>query len=95
MSDVQIENHEAEHRYEAKVDGELAGFAEYRLENERNLVVFTHTVVDDAFEGQGVGSSLVRDALADVRGRGAKVVAECSFVKSWIKRHPDHQDLLA
>ena len=58
MSDVQTTDNPEQQRYEARVDGELAGFAEYQLDGDR--VVFTHTEVDDAFEGQGVGSALAR-----------------------------------
>ena len=48
-------------RYEVTVDGELAGFAQYRdVEGRR---VFTHTEVFDAFEGKGVGSALAAGAL--------------------------------
>lgn len=94
MTDVQTTRNESEQRYEARVDGELAGFAAYQPGDD-GAVVFTHTEVDDAYEGQGVGSSLVRDALDDVREKGGKVVAQCQFVKEWIERHPDHQDLLA
>ena len=80
-------------RYEVTVDGALAGFAEYRREND--VVTFTHTEVDDAFEGQGVGSALVRGALDDVRAAGSPVRATCPFVRRWIEKHPDYQDLLA
>jgi uncharacterized protein len=39
-------------------------FAEYQLTND--LIVFTHTAVDAAYEGQGIGSALARAALDDV-----------------------------
>jgi uncharacterized protein len=94
MTDVQTTRNESEQRYEARVGDELAGFAAYQS-GEDGVVVFTHTEVDDSYEGQGVGSSLVRDALDDVRSKGGKVVAQCEFVKEWIERHPDQQDLLA
>jgi predicted GNAT family acetyltransferase len=93
MPDVQVTNNEAEHRYEARVDGRLAGSAYYDAADD--LIVFTHTEVDDAYEGQGVGSSLARAALDDVRADGRRsVVARCSFIKGWIDKHPDYQDLL-
>jgi hypothetical protein len=93
MVDVAVTNNEAEKRYEARVDGELAGSAYYDAADD--LIVFTHTEVDDAFEGQGVGSALARGALDDVRADGRRqVVARCPFVKGWIDRHPDYQDLL-
>jgi predicted GNAT family acetyltransferase len=50
--------------------------------------------VDDAFEGQGVGSDLVPGALDDVRSRGGTVVPLCSFVRSWIERHEGYEDLV-
>ena len=93
MSDVDVTLNEAEKRYEARVGGELAGAAYYDAADD--LIVFTHTEVDDAFEGQGVGSALARGALDDVRADGRrKVIARCPFIKGWIDRHPDYQDLL-
>ncbi len=80
-------------RFEATVDGELAGFAEYRREN--GVITFTHTQVDDAFEGQGVGSTLVRGALDDARAAGLVVRPLCPFVRAYVDRHPEYQDLLA
>ncbi len=93
MSDVQVTLNEDEKRYEVRVDGELAGAAYFDAADD--LIVFTHTEVDDAYEGQGVGSALAREALDDVRSDGRrKVVARCPFIKAWIDRHPDYQDLL-
>lgn len=79
-------------RYEARDGDSVAGFAEYQL--AQRLVVFTHTLVEPAYEGQGVGGRLVRAALDDVRGKGLHVLALCPFVKSWIVSHPDYQDLV-
>ena len=85
---------EPEHRYEAHVDGELAGFAVFRMRGDR--IVFTHTEVDDRFEGQGVGSKLARHSLDDVRERGSlRVVPQCPFIRSWIEKHPDYADLVS
>lgn len=80
-------------RYEAHVDGELAGFAVYQLTDE--LVVFTHTEVLPEFEGAGVGSALARFALDDVRDAGErKVMPLCPFIKGWIQRHRDYVPLV-
>jgi len=57
--------------------------------------VFVHTEVDPDAGQDGLGSTLVRAALDDVRGRGGSVVAQCSFVRGWIQRHPDYADLVA
>ena len=80
-------------RFEATVDGEHAGYAYYRREN--GVVTFTHTEVEDAYEGQGVGSQLVARALEVVRTAGEVVRPECPFVRAYMERHPDTHDLLS
>ncbi|GAA1975707.1 GNAT family N-acetyltransferase [Nocardioides panacihumi] len=93
MSDVEVRDNPAENRYEAWLDGELAGIAVYG--RSEHAIVFLHTEVDDKFEGKGVGSALARGALDDVRAEGQRdVVPLCPFIKAWIDKHPDYQDLL-
>ena len=94
MSDQQVTvRDDAEQSRFEVVDesGVVAGFAAYRRYPDR--IVFTHTVVDDAFEGRGVGSTLVRAALDAVRDEGLRVVPQCPFVRSYIERHPEYADL--
>ena len=56
----------------------------------------THAEVDPSREGRGLGSTLVRGALDDVRARGLKVRPDCPFVADYIARHADDVgDLLA
>jgi predicted GNAT family acetyltransferase len=93
MADITVARNDERQRYEAMVDGTVAGSALFR--SKPGVTNFYHTEVDPAFEGKGVGSVLARRALDDVRARGEKVVADCPFIAGWIKRHPDYQDLLA
>ncbi|MFC5186196.1 GNAT family N-acetyltransferase [Actinomadura harenae] len=93
MSKVVTDNRE-QSRYEITVDGTLAGFAEYALRANGGIVVFVHTEIFPEYEGQGVGSALARGALDDVRGGGRTVVPLCPFIKGWIEKHPDYQDLV-
>jgi hypothetical protein len=74
-------------RYEARVDGELAGFAQYRVEGRR-ITIF-HAEVDPAFEGRGVGSQLAKEALDDVGRQGLELVPRCPFIAAYVRRHPD------
>lgn len=91
--DLVVTNNEDEHRYEAHIGEELAGIAEYSL--GEGLVTFTHTEVQDAFEGRGVGSALARTALDEVRAAGERTVRPlCPFFRTWIERHPAYQDLV-
>jgi uncharacterized protein len=90
---VRLEDNQPEQRFEIHVGDELAGVAMYDLEPGR--ITFIHTEIDDAFEGQGCGSKLVRFALDSARERGLQVVARCDFVAGYIREHPEYQDLLA
>lgn len=85
--------HDADrHRYETHVGDTLAGFVDYQLTAE--LMVLTHTEVDEAFEGRGIGGRLARTALDDIRERGLRALVVCPFIKAWIGRHPEYADLL-
>jgi uncharacterized protein len=81
-----------ERRYEAHVDGVLAGHADYQ--RTIDLVVFTHTEVDAAFKGQGIGGALARSALDDVRRQGLMVLPICPFIKGWIGDNQEYADLV-
>jgi predicted GNAT family acetyltransferase len=82
---IEVSDNPGESRYDVLVDGGLAGFARYRLHGER--ITFFHTEVDPAHEGQGVGSTLARGALDDVRRRGLEVVPLCPFIAAFIGDH--------
>ena len=90
--DVRVSDNSDEHRYEAFVDGELAGYIVYHSRPGR--ITLVHTEVDTAFEGRGVGSRLVAGALDDIRSRDLKVVPICPFVRGYIARHPAYTDLV-
>jgi len=92
MAVVQVRDNPDRHRYEAHVEGQLAGFAEYQLATD--LIVLTHTEVDPAHDGQGVGGALARAAMDDVRARHVKALVICPFILSWIGRHREYADLL-
>lgn len=81
-----------ENRFEADFpDGSMA-IAQYSLDGDR--IIFTHTAVPPAHEGQGIGSALIRFALKSARDRGLKVVPLCPFVAALMRKHPEEQDLL-
>jgi predicted GNAT family acetyltransferase len=92
MSDPQVLDVAEWSRLEIHADGKLAGFVAYRLEPGR--ITFTHTQIDEGFEGRGLGSRLVRGALDAARARGLAVLPECPFVRGWIQKHEDYADLV-
>lgn len=82
---------EAASRWEIRVGGELVGFAAYQRTPDE--IVFTHTEIDDGHEGEGLGGTLVRAALDDVRAEGLRALPVCPFVQAFLDRHEDYQDL--
>ena len=74
------------------LDGDEAGFAAYQVNGD--IVTFTHTEVDDRFEGHGVGSRLARAALDDVREQGKQVRPLCPFIARYIREHDEYADLV-
>lgn len=79
-------------RYEIRLDGELAGFAEYRL--HPGLIELVHTEIDEEFEGRGAASQLISFALEDARKRNLAVLPFCPFVEDYIQRHRHYADLV-
>ena len=88
----EVVNNAAKQRYELAVDGHIA--ATY-YEIAGNVITFEHTEVPPELGGKGIGSTLIKGALDQVRSAGLTVIAECPFVKAYIDRHPDYGDLLS
>jgi len=80
-------------RYEARIDGELAGWVEYGRIQSR--LVALHTEVQPEFEGRGIGKALIRRVLDDARAGGFSVTPRCPFFAAHFERHPEDADLLA
>jgi predicted GNAT family acetyltransferase len=80
-------------RFEARLDGELAGVLTYR--RGADLVIYPHTKVVEAYEGRGIGGRLAKAALDDARERGLKVDPACPFIAAWIVRNPEYAELVA
>jgi predicted GNAT family acetyltransferase len=89
---LSVRNDTAGERYVATLDGDDAGFAAYRISGD--VVTFTHTEVDERFEGRGVGSRLARAALDDVREQGKRVRPLCPFIARFIREHDEYADLV-
>jgi predicted GNAT family acetyltransferase len=89
---IEVRDNPGAGRYEAIVDGRLAGYAAYHA--RPGAVAFTHTDVLPRWEGRGIGGRLARAALDDARARGLAVVPRCPFIAAWIRRHPEYEDLV-
>jgi predicted GNAT family acetyltransferase len=88
--DYAIRDNPSAGRFETVVDGQLA-VLDYRLDGDR--LVLTHAGVPPPIEGRGIAAALARTALLAARERGLGVVARCSYVAAYLRRHPEFADL--
>jgi predicted GNAT family acetyltransferase len=88
-----IEDNAPARRYEARLDGDLAGWVDYGRVPTR--LVALHTEVLPEFEGRGIASALVRRVLADARDQGVRITPRCPFFVRHFERNPQDADLLA
>ena len=91
MSEPAITHDVARSSFEARVDGGVAECV-YRLQGDVMNIV--HTEVPPASEGRGIAAALVQAALAHARAQGLRVRPSCSYVRAYMRRHPETQDLL-
>lgn len=85
-NDIEVVDVPAEDRFVVRgpdAEAEL----DYRLNGKR--FVLAHTEVPEAWGGRGVGSRLIRAALARARAEQLTVVPWCPFARRWLKEHPD------
>jgi predicted GNAT family acetyltransferase len=79
-------------RFETTVDGLLCT-ADYRLLD--GVLRMHHTEVPAALRGRGIASELIRAAFAWADANHLKIEPRCSYVRAYMKRHPDTHYLLA
>ena len=89
--DWEVRDNPERHRFEIDL-GDATAFAEYNLLSQQ--IMFTHTEVPESHEGQGVGTALIRAALASARERGLTVIPICPFFAAYMQKHEEVQDLL-
>lgn len=92
MSELEVVHRPEDQRFDALLDGERIGLADYHRRDD--VVTMTHTEVAPAHGGQGNGERLVRGALDHWRAEGVRVVPRCWFVAQVIDEHPEYADLL-
>ena len=85
-----IDNKEAK-QYEIHIEDSIVKI-EYIKAQEK--IYFTHTEVPTKLEGKGIGSSIVKLALEDIKSKGLTLVPLCPFVALYIKRHPEWRELV-
>ncbi|MCZ8382516.1 GNAT family N-acetyltransferase [Mycobacterium sp. CPCC 205372] len=79
-------------KFTIAVEGRTVGLAEYADRDKQR--VFTHTEVDGEFEGRGLATILVAEALRRTRDDGMRIVAVCKLVANYVEKHDEFSDVV-
>ena len=79
-------------RFTIAVEGQQVGLAEFTDREGRRI--FTHTEVADKFEGRGLATILVREALEATLDAGLHIVAVCPLVAAFVKKNHEFDDVV-
>lgn len=79
-------------RYTIAVEGKDVGHAEFVDRDGQRI--FTHTEVDGGYEGRGLATILIAEALLDTRDAGLRIVARCPMVAAYVDKHDEYTDIV-
>ena len=79
--EVQIIDHE-------KIIGRLC------FEEEEELIVVTHTYVDESYRGKHLAQKLMEAFITYLEPLQKKCVPRCSYAAYWFQKHPEKQYLV-
>jgi predicted GNAT family acetyltransferase len=82
----------AAHRFELVENGMIA-FADYHRHDDR--VSIPHVEAPAALQGTGAAGRLMEGLVELVRADHQKIVPICPYAVAWLKRHPEHADVVA
>lgn len=78
-------------RFTIAVDGQQVGLTEYV--DRAGQRVFPHTEVDEDFEGRGLATILIGEALHQTRDAGLRIVPVCEMVAAYIDKHTEFREV--
>jgi len=79
-------------RFELVEQG-LTAFADYRQNGD--VLMLPHVEAPPALRGTGAAGRLMEGVAAHARERGLKLLPVCPYAVAWLKRHPEHAELVA
>jgi predicted GNAT family acetyltransferase len=92
FADIELINNEAIHNFELFVNGHRA-FIDYKTKD--NKIYLIHTEVPAELKGMGVAEALVEKTFNYIEQHQLKMVPLCSYIRIFLKRHPEWNRLVA
>jgi hypothetical protein len=90
-STLQVQHNPAQKRFEVTANGHLS-IVEYIL--TANRIIFTHTEVPPALEGNGIAARLAHAGLEYAKSENLQVMPLCPYVAAYMRSHSEYQVLL-
>jgi len=87
--DITIVHEPDKYRYELRNGEKLIGTAGYLPDENDDAWNFNSTHVDSEYGGRGLAAQLVNFALTDAKANGHSIVASCSYVVAYLRKHPE------
>ena len=91
LGKLDVRHNEGDHTFEVWIDGHLSKL-DY-IQDEKNFVI-THVGVYPEHRGQGVAAKIVEASLQYARANQLRVIPMCSYAAAYIRRNPQHRELL-
>jgi predicted GNAT family acetyltransferase len=78
-------------RFELTEQG-LTAFADYVRRGQ--VLLIPHVEAPIPLRGTGTAGRLMQGLTAHVRAQGLKLAPLCPYAAAWLRRHPEHGDLV-
>lgn len=70
------------------LEDEFGTYAEIEIVEKDHKFHIVHTFVDEKYRGQGLAGKLMEQAVSYIQKQQGEIVAECSYAKSYLEKHP-------
>lgn len=77
------------HRYELRVNGELAVYTQFV--DRPGHIDFIRTETAERFKGRGLAKILAHFALDDVIAAGKRIIPHCPYIASYLRKHEGYE----
>ncbi|HTN36998.1 MAG TPA: GNAT family N-acetyltransferase [Arachidicoccus sp.] len=87
-----LEDNRTEGKFELPLED---GFAYMDYRDHGDLFFLMHTEVSENMEGKGAATALAEKVFTLLEEKGIKVKIYCSYLVTWLKRHPEYNHMIA
>lgn len=92
--EIQLKESQTKGAAIALINDQEAGKMTYSIASE-NKIIIDHTEVEDEFNGQGVGKSLLIKIVEMAREKQIKILPLCPFAKAMFEKNEELRDVLS